>query len=112
MRLHPGFKLIAWGFLPLALLLGFTWPTTCRVKTTRRKPCGNAAYGFLFGCGKTPGHWRYKFLYRLQVNREVIKPLKPRKRAASMPSCIKTRPKSKPLKSRLRTVALAFAVSG
>ena len=60
----PGLQFIAWAFLPLALLLGFTWPTTCRVKTTRRKPCGNASYGFLFGCGKTPGHWRYKFLYR------------------------------------------------
>jgi hypothetical protein len=74
-----GIQFIAWGFLPLALLLGFTWPTTCRVKTTRRKPCGNAAYGFLFGCGNTPGHWRWKFLYRLGLNREVIKPLEPRK---------------------------------
>jgi hypothetical protein len=77
-ELVPGVQTVAWGFLPLALLLGFTWPTTCRVKTTRRKPCGNAAYGFLFGCGQTPSHWWYKFLYRLGLNpREVIKPLEP-----------------------------------
>jgi hypothetical protein len=79
-ELGTGVQSVAWGFLPLALLLGFTWPTTCRVKTTRRKPCGNAAYGFLFGCGQTPSHWRYKFLYRLGLNGEVIKPLEPRER--------------------------------
>ena len=77
-ELGPGIQAVAWGFLPLALLLGLTWPTTCRGKTTKRKPCGNAAYGFLFGCGQTPGHWHYKFLYRIGLNREVIKPLEPR----------------------------------
>jgi hypothetical protein len=84
--------------LPLALLLGFTWPTTCRVKTTRRKPCGNASYGFLFGSGKTPGHWRYKFLYQLGLQREVIKPLQPRKRNGSYAVMYQDTPEVNPIR--------------
>ena len=94
----PALQVIAWAFLPLALLLGFTWPTTCRVKTTRRKPCGNPAYGFLFGCGKTPGHWRYKFLYRLGLNREVIKPLEPPRRNGNYAVMHQDTPQTPPIR--------------
>lgn len=71
--LLTGTQLIGWAFVPLAVLLGFTWPTTCKVKTTRRKPCGNEAYGFLFGCSKTAGHWLGKFLVRLGLKRNTAK---------------------------------------
>lgn len=36
-----GAQLIGWAFVPLAILLGFTWPTRCKVKKTNRKACGN-----------------------------------------------------------------------
>ena len=42
-----GTQLIGWAFVPLAILLGFTFPTTCKVKRTNRKACGNESYGFL-----------------------------------------------------------------
>ena len=47
-----GTQLIGWAFVPLAILLGFTFPTTCKVKRTNRKACGNESYGFLFGYGR------------------------------------------------------------
>jgi hypothetical protein len=59
-----GVDLIAWSFLPLALLLLFVWPTRCRVETRSGKACLNDAYGFLFGCNRY-GHWRAKFYARL-----------------------------------------------
>lgn len=68
-----GTQLAGWAFVPLAILLGFTWPTICKVKTTRRKPCGNEAYGFLFGCNRTAGHWLNKFLVRLGLRRNAMK---------------------------------------
>lgn len=43
-------KLSGWATVPLSLLLMFIWPTRCRVKTARGKPCRRVAYGFLFGC--------------------------------------------------------------
>lgn len=73
-----GIKLIGWTFVPLALLLGFTWRTRCKVKTTRRKPCGNEAYGFLFGCDMTAGHWLGKFLVRLGLQRGAVQQLQHR----------------------------------
>src|SRR5882757_5400628 len=60
-----GTELIGWSIFPLALLLVFTWPVRCRVKTTRHNACGNWAYGFLFGCSQTAGHRTWKFLVRL-----------------------------------------------
>ena len=44
--LVAGTELIGWAFVPLAILLGFTFPTTCKVKRTNRKACGNH-YGAL-----------------------------------------------------------------
>ena len=97
-ELGPALQSIAWAFLPIAFLLGFTWPTTCRVRTTSRKPCGNAAYGFLFGCSNTPGHWRYKFLYRLGLNREVIKPLEPPTRNGNHAVMYQDTPRPQPVR--------------
>jgi hypothetical protein len=51
------------------LVLGFTLPVRCRAKTTRQKACGNWAYGFLFGCTKTPGHSTDKFFVQLGLKR-------------------------------------------
>lgn len=70
-----GTQLTGWALFPLALLLGFTLPVRCRVKTTRRKACGNYAYGFLFGCTMAAGHWRGKFLVRLHVRPDEAKPV-------------------------------------
>jgi hypothetical protein len=52
-----GAELMGWAFIPLALLLGFTWPTRCRIETSRYTACRNDAYGFLFGC-RAYGHWK------------------------------------------------------
>ena len=66
-----GTELVGWALVPLALVLGFTWPVMCRVKTTKRKACGNWAYGFLFGCPQTAGHWTGKFVVHLGLKRQV-----------------------------------------
>jgi hypothetical protein len=68
---HTGLKYIVWALIPLTLLLGLAWRVQCRVKTTRSKPCGNEAYGLLFGCTKTPRHWWGKFSARLGWQREA-----------------------------------------
>ena len=74
-----GTRLIAWSFVPLTLLLVFLWPTRCRVKTSRSKPCRNDAYGFLFGCNRG-GHWWKKFSVRLGFYKEPHEG--PRRRSA------------------------------
>lgn len=65
------------------MLLGFTFPTKCRVKKTNRKACGNWAYGFLFGCTKAAGHWTGKLLVRLDLKGDEAKPVESRKAAGS-----------------------------
>lgn len=70
-----GVELIGWGFVPLALLLGFTLPVTCKVKRTNRKACGRWAYGLLFGCRDVPGHWSGKLLFRLGLRGDEVKPV-------------------------------------
>src|SRR5215467_7370556 len=62
---HTATKYIAWAFIPLLVLLGFTLRVRCRVKTTRSTACGNEAYGLLFGCNRTAGHYWGKFRRRL-----------------------------------------------
>ena len=62
---HDGTKYIVWALFPLVVLLGFALPVRCKVKTTRSTPCGNDAFGLLFGCSKTAGHRFGKFLARL-----------------------------------------------
>lgn len=61
-----GTQLIAWAFVPLALLLVFVWPTLCKVKTSRGKACLNDAYGFMFGCNRF-GHRFKKLSARLRL---------------------------------------------
>jgi hypothetical protein len=68
--LLTGTELIGWAFVPLALLLGFTAHTTCGVTTTRRTPCKNDSYGFLFGCTGY-GHWLEKFSVRLGFQKDT-----------------------------------------
>lgn len=60
-----------WMLALLAVLLGFVWPTRCKVKTARRKACKNDAYGFLFGCNRF-GHFWDKFRVRIGLNREAV----------------------------------------
>lgn len=66
-----GVQWAAWALLPLALLLGFTLPVRCRVKTTRGTACGKDAYGLLFGCNKAVGHWSGEFRARLGMGKDI-----------------------------------------
>jgi hypothetical protein len=66
--LLTGTEVIGLAFLPLTALIGFTWHTTCGVPTTRRTPCKNDSYGFLFGCTGN-GHWLEKFIIRLGIRK-------------------------------------------
>jgi hypothetical protein len=92
-----GTQLIGWAFVPLAILLGFTFPTKCKVKKTNRKACGNWAYGFLFGCTKAAGHWTGKFLVRLGLKSDEAKPVESRKPAGSYALAYQPPPQSKPM---------------
>lgn len=70
-----GTETVAWTFIPLAFLLGFTLPVMCKVVRTNGLACGNWAYGLLFGCGKVPGHRWKKFRARLQLPQREVKPV-------------------------------------
>src|SRR5579859_6974505 len=72
-----GVELSGWALLVLAVLLGFTWPTRCRVETRQHKACREDAYGFLFGC-RGHGHWMEKFLIRARLRHGEMKPIRPR----------------------------------
>jgi hypothetical protein len=97
--LLSGAQLIGWAFVPLTVLLGFTWPARCRVKTTRRKACGNNAYGVLFGCHKTAGHWTAKFLVRLHLKGTgEAKPVEHRRVPANTVAFSQPVPPAKPVK--------------
>ena len=103
-----GTELIGWAIVPLALLLGFTWPVRCRVKTTSRKACGNWAYGFLFGCTKTAGHWTGKFLVQLGLKRgSEAKPVQRRHPSANTVTLNQPAPHSQPMKVTVEESALA-----
>jgi hypothetical protein len=101
-----GTELIGWAFVPLALLLGFTWPVRCKVMTTRRKACGNWAYGFLFGCNKVAGHWSGKFLVRLGLKRGEAKPVERRQQAATSVAMYQPTPQSNPIRVTVEDNAL------
>jgi hypothetical protein len=92
-----GARLIGWAFAPLTILLGFTFPTKCKVKKTNRKACGNWAYGFLFGCTKAAGHWTGKILVRLGLKGDEAKPVGSRKPAGSYALAYQSPPQSKPM---------------
>jgi hypothetical protein len=103
-----GAELMGWAIVPLALTLGFTWPVRCRAKTTKRKACGNWAYGFLFGCTKTPSHWTGKFLAQLGSRREgEVEPAGRRRSSESSAVFNQTAPQSQPVKVTVEEGALA-----
>ena len=103
-----GSELIGWAIVPLALTLGFTWPVMCRAKTTRRKACGNWAYGFLFGCTKTPRHWTGKFFAQLGLKSEgEAKPVGRRRSSGNTVVFSQTAPKSQPIKVTVEEGILA-----
>jgi hypothetical protein len=103
-----GTELIGWAIVPLALLLGFTWPVRCRVKTTSRKACGNWAYGFLFGCSQTASHRTWKFLVRLGLKREgEVKPVARRQYSANTVVLNQPAPQSPPLRVTVEDGVLA-----
>ncbi len=104
--LLSGAELIGWAFVPLAILLGFTFPTTCKVKRTNRKACGNNSYGFLFGCSGH-GHWTRKFLVRLGLDRGEAKPVERRQPKANTVVFNQPVPQSKPVKVTVEESALA-----
>lgn len=60
-----GLKELGGALLALGIALTFTWPTRCRVVTTKRKPCKNEAYGFLLGCPQAGDHHLAKLRIRL-----------------------------------------------
>ena len=101
-----GTQLIGWAFVPLAILLGFTFPTTCKVKRTNRKACGNESYGFLFGCSGH-GHWTRKFLVRLGLDRGEAKPVERRQPKGSTVVFNQPVPQSKPIRVTVEESALA-----
>jgi hypothetical protein len=70
--LYDALDLLGWSFVPLTLVLGFTWPTRCRVKTSRGRPCKGEAYGFLFGCSRY-GHWWSKFFARIGLQKDALR---------------------------------------
>jgi hypothetical protein len=78
-----GWELIAWSLVPVAILLAFTLPVECRVKRTNGLACGHWAYGLLFGCFRTPRHWREKFAARLQLPHKEVKPVERRQPTGS-----------------------------
>jgi hypothetical protein len=106
-----GTQLIGWAFVPLAILLGFTWPTRCKVKKTNRKACGNWAYGFLFGCTKAAGHFTGKFLVRLSLKGDEAKPVESRKPAGSYALNYQPAPQSKSPKMTVEDTRLSVCAS-
>lgn len=102
-----GIELIGWALIPLAVLLGFTWPTTCDVKRTNRKACGNDAYGFLFGCHNAAGHWKEKFFARIGLRRSETKPVERRQPSANTVVLNQPASQSKPAKVTVEESTLA-----
>lgn len=92
-----GSELIGWALVPIALVLGLTWPVMCRAKTTNRKACGNWAYGFLFGCTKTAGHFTGKFRAQLGSNHQA-RPAGSRRPSENSAVFKQSAPHSEPIK--------------
>lgn len=106
-----GTQLIGWAFVPLAILLGFAWPVRCRVKKTNRKACGNWAYGFLFGCTKTAGHWTGKFLVRLGLKSGEARPVDSHKASDGYAVNYQPAPNSRPSKMTVEDSRLTVCAS-
>jgi hypothetical protein len=93
-----GVQIGAWAFLPLALLLGFTMPVQCRVRTTRGTACGNEAYGLLFGCNKAAGHAFNKLRARLHVPSNAETPIRHAKPTPNLAVMYNIAPELEPLR--------------
>lgn len=106
-----GWKLIGWALVPLAILLGFTWPTTCKVKKTNSRACGNWAYGFLFGCTKTARHWTGKLLVRLGLKGDEARPVESRKPKGSYALSYQPAPQSRPIRVTVEDTRLGTCAS-
>ena len=105
--LLTGSELIGWALILLSLLLGFTLPVRCRVKRTNRKACGNWAYGLLFGCTNTAGHWSGKFLVRLRLKHDEANPVERRRSPGDTLVFNQPAPQSKPVKVTVEESPLA-----
>ena len=92
-----GAKLIGWASISLAVLLGFTWPTRCRVETSRHTACRNDAYCFLFGC-RGYGDWKEKFLIRVRMRHGDMKPIQAREPTTAQVFMYQPVPPSQPMK--------------
>ena len=104
---HTGTKYILWAFIPLAIILGFTLPVQCRVKTTRSTACGNQAYGLLFGCSMAAGHWFNKFKARLHLQSNAETPIRHAKPAADVAVMYNITAGQAPLKVAIDDTALS-----
>lgn len=93
-----GLELGAWAFVPLALIIGFTYPVQCRVMTTRGTACGNEAYGLLFGCNKAGGHAFNKLRARLHLQSNAETPIRHAKPTADVAMMYHVAPEQAPLK--------------
>jgi hypothetical protein len=93
-----GWELIAWAFVPLTILLGFTVPVRCKVKRTNRQACGNWAYGLLFGCRRAAGHWHEKFAARLRLPDKEVKPVERRQPAGGQAFNYQPTPQGQPVR--------------
>jgi hypothetical protein len=106
-----GTQLIGWAFVPLSILLGFVWPTRCKVKKTNRKACGNWAYGFLFGCTKAASHFTGKFLVRLGLKGDEAAPVERRGPAGSYALNYEHAPQSKSMRVTVEDTRLSVCAS-
>lgn len=96
-----------WMLALLAVLLGFVWPTRCKVKTVRRKACKNDAYGFLFGCNRF-GHFWDKFRARIGLNRETIDEVARGRAADGVVSLMPAAPEPKPVRVTVENDAMGI----
>jgi hypothetical protein len=97
----------ALAFLPLALLLGFTLPVQCRVKTTRGTACGNEAYGLLFGCNKVAAHSFNKFKARFHLQSKAETPIRHAKPGPNLAVMYNITPEQTPLKVAIDDTVLS-----
>jgi hypothetical protein len=102
----PGSELIGWAIVPVAVVLGLTWPVMCKAETANRKGCRNWAYGFLFGCTKAPGHFIGKFRAQLGSDQEP-KPAGSRRPTGDGEVFKQIAPSSEPIKVTVEEGVLA-----
>jgi hypothetical protein len=102
--ISTGAELIGLGFVPLAIAFGFTLHTTCKVPTTRRTPCKNDSYGFLFGCTGN-GHWLEKFFIRLGFRRNEPQQVQRRRPDSVQVFMYQSPSRTEPLKVSVETSA-------